>query len=48
LQLAHRNDVEAEIVTGLAEGVPIIVHPPDTLTEGMRVTERVARVSTDR
>jgi HlyD family secretion protein len=48
LQLGQRNDVEAEIVMGLAEGVPIVIHPPDTLTEGMRVTKRIARVSTDR
>jgi HlyD family secretion protein len=40
VQLGQRNDLEAGIVTGLAEGDGVILHPPDTLAEGMRVTER--------
>jgi HlyD family secretion protein len=40
VQLGQRNDLEAQIVTGLSEGEPIILHPPDTLTDSSRVTER--------
>jgi HlyD family secretion protein len=39
VQLGQRNDVEAEVVAGLAEGDRVILHPPDTLTEGTRVRE---------
>jgi HlyD family secretion protein len=35
-------DLEAEIVAGLAEGEPVILHPPETLAEGMQVRTRVA------
>jgi HlyD family secretion protein len=42
VQPGHRNDLEVEIVTGLAEGETVIVHPPDTLIDGSKVTLRPA------
>jgi HlyD family secretion protein len=38
VQLGHRNETEGEILGGLSEGQPVIMHPPDTLTDGTRVT----------
>jgi HlyD family secretion protein len=46
VQVGQRNDLEAEIVAGLAEGEPVILHPPETLAEGMRVSARVAESPT--
>jgi HlyD family secretion protein len=37
--IGHRNDLDAEI-SGLSEGDQIILHPPDTLEDGSRVTTR--------
>jgi HlyD family secretion protein len=38
VQLGHRNETEGEILGGLSEGESVVMHPPDTLTDGMRVT----------
>jgi HlyD family secretion protein len=38
--LGQRNDLEAEILRGLSENEYVILHPPDTLTDGTRVSER--------
>jgi HlyD family secretion protein len=40
VQLGQRNDLEAQIVAGLSEGEPVILHPPDTLTDDARIIER--------
>jgi HlyD family secretion protein len=40
VELGHRNAVEAQVLGGLAVGQAVVVHPPDTLTDGVRVTER--------
>ncbi len=40
VQVGRRNGVAAEIVSGLAPGDRVVVHPPDTVAEGVRVTER--------
>jgi HlyD family secretion protein len=40
VQLGQRNDVEAEITDGLTPGQILVLHPPDTLTDGARVTIR--------
>jgi HlyD family secretion protein len=40
VQLGQRNDQEAEVGGGLGERDIVILHPPDNLTEGTRVTER--------
>jgi HlyD family secretion protein len=34
------NDEEAEIVSGLAAGERVILHPSDKVDEGVRVRER--------
>jgi HlyD family secretion protein len=40
VDLGERNDTEAQIVGGIATGQTVVLHPPDTLTDGMRVTVR--------
>jgi HlyD family secretion protein len=45
LQLGHRSGVEAEVTGGLSEGATVVVHPGDTLTDGMRVEPRDGRLS---
>ena len=42
VQLGQRNDIEGEITSGLSPGQTLVLHPPDTLTEGARVTVRGA------
>jgi HlyD family secretion protein len=38
--LGQRNDEFAQILDGLSAGDLVVMHPPDTLTDGMRVTPR--------
>ena len=38
--LGQRNDVEAQILEGLTPGQIVVLHPPDTLADGARVTLR--------
>jgi HlyD family secretion protein len=40
VEIGQRNDLEAEITSGLEEGAGVILHPPETIAEGVRVTER--------
>lgn len=40
LQLGQRTRTEAEVLGGLTDGQTVVLHPPDTLTEGSRVTVR--------
>jgi HlyD family secretion protein len=40
IQLGQRNDREAQVLQGLSEGQRLVVHPPDTLTDGARVRLR--------
>jgi HlyD family secretion protein len=40
VQVGQRNGLEAEIVSGLDEGTVVVVHPPDTLANGTRLTVR--------
>ena len=40
VQLGQRNDTEGQIVDGLQPGQTVVLHPPDTLTDGTRVTVR--------
>ena len=37
VEIGHRNESEAEIVSGLAEGEFVIVHPSNELSDGARV-----------
>lgn len=38
--LGQRNETEVQVLEGLAEGEPLVLHPPDTLADGERVIER--------
>jgi HlyD family secretion protein len=40
VQLEQRNDRDAQVVKGLSEGQTVVLHPPDTLTDGARVRIR--------
>jgi HlyD family secretion protein len=41
VELGHRNNEVGEIVKGLQPGEQVVLHPPDTLTDGARITRRV-------
>lgn len=40
VQIGRRNALEAEVLSGLAEGDRVIVHPGDTVDDGVRVIAR--------
>jgi HlyD family secretion protein len=40
LELGKRNDLEAEVLSGLEEGDRVVVHPPDRVRDGVRVEAR--------
>ena len=40
IELGQRNDLEAEVVSGLSEGDRVILHPSDRITEGVAVEAR--------
>jgi HlyD family secretion protein len=40
VQLGQRNENEGQIMSGLEAGTTIVLHPPDTLMDGTRVTVR--------
>lgn len=40
VEVGQRNAVEAQVVKGLAQDQRIVLHPPDTLTDGVRIRER--------
>jgi HlyD family secretion protein len=40
IQIGQRNDREAQVLEGMTEGQTVILHPPDTLADGARVTVR--------
>ena len=41
VELGHRNNDEGQILGGLGAGQAVVLHPPDTLTDGARVAERM-------
>jgi HlyD family secretion protein len=43
VQLGQRNDTEGQITGGLTEGQIVVLHPPDTLQDGMRVRVRTSQ-----
>jgi HlyD family secretion protein len=45
VQLGQRNDREAQVLEGLAEGQTVVLHPPDTLEDGARVAIRATEPS---
>lgn len=40
IEIGRRNGMAAQVLTGLSAGERVIVHPPDSLREGLRVTGR--------
>ena len=40
VQIGQRNENEAQINEGIDAGATLVLHPPDTLTDGTRVTVR--------
>jgi HlyD family secretion protein len=38
--IGHRNDIEAEVLSGLKEGEEVVLHPGDQVKDGVRITER--------
>jgi HlyD family secretion protein len=40
VEIGQRNDREAQVLNGLAEGQTVILHPPDTLNDQDRVHVR--------
>jgi HlyD family secretion protein len=40
VELGHRNNEVGEILKGLEPGERVVLHPPDTLTDGARVKKR--------
>jgi HlyD family secretion protein len=40
VELGHRNDEAGEILSGLQPGDTVVMHPPDTLSDGARITAR--------
>lgn len=43
VRLGQRNDTEGQITGGLAEGQTVVLHPPDTLQDGIRVKIRASQ-----
>jgi HlyD family secretion protein len=43
LKIGRRNSRTAEILSGLAEGEEVVLHPSDRIAEGVRVSEREAK-----
>ncbi len=43
VELGQRNDVDAQVVKGLSAGQTVVLHPPDTLTDGARIRVRETR-----
>ena len=40
VQVGHRNDLEAEITSGLSEGDSVVLYPSDQITDGTKVERR--------
>ena len=40
VEIGHQTGQEAEVLSGLSEGVRVVVHPSDTVADGARVEER--------
>ena len=40
VDIGHQTGQEAEVVSGLADGTRVILHPEDTLKNGGRVAEK--------
>ena len=42
IEIGQRDSTDAQVTRGLDVGAPVVLHPPDTLRDGVRVTERPA------
>jgi HlyD family secretion protein len=42
VQIGHNSGIAAEVLSGVTPGQQVILHPPDTITEGARVELRAA------
>ena len=42
VEIGQRNSTEAQLTSGLDAGQPVVLHPPDTLRDGVRIIERRA------
>ncbi len=40
VEIGQRNGLEAEVLSGLGEGDPVIVHPSDSIADGVAIEER--------
>ena len=40
VEIARNNGVAAEVISGLSEGQSVLLHPPDTVTDGAAVKQR--------
>jgi HlyD family secretion protein len=40
VELGQRNDVDGQVVKGLSPGQTVVLHPPDTLMDGARISVR--------
>jgi HlyD family secretion protein len=40
VEIGRQNGVEAELLAGLSEGEQVVVHPSDTITDGVSVVPR--------
>jgi HlyD family secretion protein len=42
VEVGRRNGAFAEVVSGLREGEPVVLHPSDSLRDGSRVMARAS------
>ena len=40
VEVGRRNGLTAQVLKGLEAGAQVVVHPPDTLTDGARIKAR--------
>jgi HlyD family secretion protein len=40
VEIGHRNDRTAEVLSGLSEGDRVVIHPSDRVKDGVSIAER--------
>ena len=40
IAIGQRNDMHAQVIDGLVAGTQVVLHPPNELQDGMRITPR--------
>lgn len=43
VEIGHRNNRLAEVISGLSEGTRVVLHPSDRVSDGMRVSQRTVQ-----